>query len=52
LEDYAKRGVAYRYLDVRKDPEAMTQMLEHSEGRREVPVMVDSGRVTIGFGGT
>jgi len=27
-------------------------MLKHSEGRREVPVIVENGRVTIGYGGT
>lgn len=52
MESYAKQGVAYRYLDVKKDPEAMKQMLEYSEGLRKVPVMVDGGKVTIGFGGT
>jgi len=27
-------------------------MLEFSKGRRAVPVIVDDGEVTIGFGGT
>jgi len=27
-------------------------MLKLSKGRREVPVIVEDGRVTIGFGGT
>jgi len=27
-------------------------MLEHSAGRRAVPVIVEDGKVTIGFGGT
>jgi len=27
-------------------------MLEFSKGRRAVPVIVDEGTVTIGFGGT
>jgi hypothetical protein len=27
-------------------------MLEHSSGRRQVPVIVEDGRVTIGYGGT
>jgi glutaredoxin len=30
----------------------LTKMLEHSGGRRSVPVIVDKGKVTIGFGGT
>jgi len=27
-------------------------MLRHSKGQREVPVIVENGRVTIGYGGT
>jgi len=27
-------------------------MLKHSGGRRDVPVIVEKGKVTIGFGGT
>jgi len=27
-------------------------MLKHSKGVREVPVIVEDGRVTIGYGGT
>jgi len=27
-------------------------MLGYTRGRREVPVIVDAGEVTIGFGGT
>jgi len=27
-------------------------MLEHTKGRREVPVIVEKGKVKIGFGGT
>jgi hypothetical protein len=30
----------------------MQRMLEHSRGKRLVPVIVENGRVTIGFGGT
>ena len=30
----------------------MTRMLEFSRGKRQVPVIVDEGTVTIGFGGT
>jgi hypothetical protein len=30
----------------------MARMLEYSRGRRDVPVIVEDGRVTIGFGGT
>jgi hypothetical protein len=30
----------------------MARMLQHSRGQRDVPVIVEGGRVTIGFGGT
>jgi hypothetical protein len=37
---------------VKKDAKALATMLEHSRGRRLVPVIVEDGKVTIGFGGT
>jgi hypothetical protein len=37
---------------VKKDAAALARMLEYSGGRRQVPVIVDAGKVTIGFGGT
>jgi len=27
-------------------------MLKHTNGSRKVPVIVDNGKVTVGFGGT
>jgi glutaredoxin len=30
----------------------MQRMLEYSRGQRQVPVIVENGQVTIGFGGT
>jgi len=50
--DYAKKGNDVRYIDVQNDAEGMQQMLEAAKGRREVPVIVEGGRVTIGYGGT
>jgi glutaredoxin 3 len=37
---------------VTASPAALDEMLEHSGGRRSVPVIVDEGRVTVGYGGT
>jgi hypothetical protein len=34
------------------DTAALEEMLGHSGGRREVPVIVEGARVTVGFGGT
>jgi glutaredoxin 3 len=39
-------------VNVKKDPAALDRMLDYSKGRRAVPVIVDGGKVTIGFGGT
>ena len=51
-EDYEKRGVPFEYIDVYRQPGALQQMLERNGGVREVPVIVEGDRVTVGFGGT
>lgn len=51
-EDYARRGFYVEYINVKKDKAGMKRMLGHSGGRREVPVIVEGEKVTIGFGGT
>jgi hypothetical protein len=40
------------YRNVKKSPADMTEMLGHAGGRRQVPVIVEGGRVTIGYGGS
>jgi len=35
-----------------EDDEGLARMLKYSNGRRQVPVIVESGKVTIGFGGS
>lgn len=53
VEDYARRGIATQYINVKKDPGALERMLGFSGGKRRVPVIVEAGdKVTIGFGGT
>ena len=42
----------FQYVNVKKDQAGLARMLEHSNGRRAVPVIVENGTVTIGFGGT
>ena len=51
-DDYAKREGPAEYINVKKNPAGLERMLEYSKGRRLVPVIVETGRVTIGFGGT
>ncbi len=52
VEDYQARNVPVRYVNVKKDRAALDTMLGLTGGRRQVPVIVEAGRVTIGFGGT
>ena len=50
--EYEKKGAQVVYRNVQRDTSAMTEMLSASKGRRDVPVIVDGGQVTIGYGGT
>jgi len=49
-EDYAKRKVPFRYINVKSDQKELQRMIELSGGR-QVPVIVDGGRITVGFNG-
>lgn len=40
------------YLDVQADPAQLPRMLKFSGSVRQVPVIVEDGKVTIGYGGT
>ena len=40
------------YYDVKDDSTRMDEMLQHSNGERKVPVIVNGGKVTVGFGGS
>lgn len=40
------------YVNVKKNAADLQRMLGYTNGQRRVPVIVDSGKVTIGFGGT
>jgi hypothetical protein len=37
---------------VLEDEQGLARMLQLSKGRRNVPVVVEAGKVTIGFGGS
>jgi len=47
----AKQSREIEYIDVISDPENMKKMLEYSGGSRKVPVIVDQGKISIGFNG-
>ena len=51
-DHYSESGVPFEYVNVKKDAAQLQKMLALSGGRRSVPVIVDEGKVTIGFGGT
>ena len=40
------------YRDVVDDPGNLEEMLKFSSGVRKVPVLVEDGKGTVGFGGT
>lgn len=50
-EAFAQKGRKVEYYDVRLDAGRMDAMLKYSDGVRKVPVIVDQGKVTIGFNG-
>ena len=51
-EDLATRKVPFEYVNVKKNAAGLDRMLGFTNGRRQVPVIVDEGKVTIGFGGS
>ena len=52
-DDYEARKVEFEYVDVKKSRGDLNRMLELSGGIRRVPVILEeSGKVTIGFGGS
>ena len=40
------------YRDVVDDPDHLDEMLKFSQGVRKVPVLVEGGKGTVGFGGS
>jgi glutaredoxin len=44
--------VPVEYVNVQKDKAGLERMLKYSKGSREVPVVVEDEKVTIGYGGS
>jgi hypothetical protein len=40
------------FRDVKVDAEAMAEMLQLTQGNRQVPVLMEGEKISIGFGGT
>jgi len=51
-EAYARRKIPFEYLNVLEDDQALARMLKLANGRRQVPVIFEAGKVSIGFGGS
>jgi glutaredoxin len=51
-DHYKDAGADFQYINVKKDAAELQRMLTFSRGRREVPVIVEGDKVTVGFGGT
>ena len=51
-DHYLSLAAPVEYFNVKKNPAALDRMLAFSHGKRQVPVIVEDDKVTIGFGGT
>jgi len=45
-----RQGTKYKEIDVVKNPEFQEELIKLA-GKKAVPVMVEDGKVTVGFGG-
>ena len=50
-EAYAKQNKEVEYYSVVSDRNQLDTMLKYSKGKRQVPVIVEAEKVTIGFDG-
>lgn len=48
---YADNKILFTEINVHEVPGAMDKALEIAGGKRIVPIIVEDGRVTLGFGG-
>jgi glutaredoxin len=44
--------VPFDYVNVLEDDAGLQRMMQLTNGRRKIPVIVQDGKVTVGFGGT
>ncbi len=45
-------GDGAKYFDVESDKKKLDEMLKYSKGVRNVPVIVEGSKVTVGYGGS
>ena len=48
---FSDQGVAFEEIDVHRVPGAIDEVKKISGGKNIVPVIVEDGKVTVGFGG-
>jgi glutaredoxin 3 len=51
MKHYTDNGIAFTEINVSEKPEMKKKVLDLTGGRRIVPVIVENGEVTQGFGG-
>jgi len=51
-DHYQGSGTPFEYFNVKKNAAELDRMLGYTRGERRVPVIVEDGKVTVGFGGT
>jgi glutaredoxin 3 len=50
--DFARRKIPFEYVNVLEDDAGLERMLKLTHGRRKIPVIVEAGKITVGFGGS
>jgi len=50
-KQYTERGIAFKEIDIHAVKGAKEEVLKLTAGKRIVPVIVENGNVTVGFGG-
>lgn len=51
-EDFLKRNVPFEEIDVHSVPGAAEEAQRLQDGSRRVPLIIENGKLTIGFGGS
>lgn len=51
MKHYTDQGVEFTEINVTEQPEMKAKVLEITGGKSLVPVIVEDGGVTVGFGG-
>ncbi|MCH7690850.1 MAG: glutaredoxin [candidate division Zixibacteria bacterium] len=51
LKHYTEQGTEFKQIDIHDTPGAKEEVLKLTKGQEIVPVIVEDGQVTAGFGG-